>query len=86
MILLTRKQVAEKLGVSYRRAGDLMHQMATVQVGQRLRVTERELEDWACRAAEVHAGSDSRNNRKPARKEHVQERLLTRRELRLVKG
>lgn len=44
--LLTRKDLAARLGVSYNTAGTLMKRMPVVQIGGRVRITEEALEAW----------------------------------------
>lgn len=44
--LLTRKDLAARLGVSYNTAGVLMKRMPVVQIGGRTRITEEALEAW----------------------------------------
>ena len=57
MELLTRQQVADRLQVSYRKAGVLMQTMPTVRVGERLRVATADLEQWLRSRRELPGGT-----------------------------
>lgn len=46
MALLTRAELADRLGVSYKVAGKLMLSMPTILIGKRERVDEADLSDW----------------------------------------
>ena len=46
MDLLTRSDVAKRLGVSVHKAAELMQQMQRIAVGGRYRVSEESLEAW----------------------------------------
>ena len=65
MELLTRQQVAERLQVSYRKAGCLMRTMPTVRVGERLRVAAADLDQWVRSMRELPGTVETRN-RKPS--------------------
>jgi len=61
--LLTRQQVADRLQVSYRKAGHLMRTMPTVRVGERLRVAAQDLDQWVRSMREVPGTVETREHK-----------------------
>lgn len=56
MTLLTPKEVAETLGISYEKAMEIMKtEMRTVMVGKRIRVNQDEINAWYERRARIQS-------------------------------